>query len=69
MTERSSPPTSSPGSPPQAEEELRFTLRGSVYLFSLIDEARARRPGKISRNTWILEAITEKLMREQKSSW
>jgi hypothetical protein len=46
---------------------LRFTLRGSYYLFSLIDQARSRRPGKISRNTWILEAITEKLKKEQES--
>lgn len=67
MTVRPFSPPSSPGSPPDGEDELRFTLRGSVYLFSLIDKARGRRPGKISRNTWILEAITEKLMREQQS--
>ena len=51
--------------PPLDEDEARFTLRGSFYLFSLIDKARGLRPGKISRNTWILEAITEKLKKEQ----
>ena len=29
-----------------------------------LDAARRRRPGFVSRNTWILEAITEKLQRE-----
>ncbi len=54
-----------PGKEPHDEDEVRFTLRGSHYLFSLIDRARGRRPGKISRNTWVLEAITEKLKKEQ----
>ena len=30
-----------------------------------IDTARLRRAGSISRNTWITEAIAEKLAREQ----
>lgn len=54
-----------PPPPPHDEDEVRFTLRGAHYLFSLIDEARVRRPGKISRNTWILEAVTEKLKKER----
>ncbi len=54
-----------PPPPPHDEDEVRFTLRGAHYLFSLIDEARGRRPGKISRNTWILEAVTEKLKKER----
>ncbi len=58
------PPAATPVVP-HDEDEVRFTLRGSFYLFSLIDRARGRRPGKISRNTWILEAITEKLKKEQ----
>ncbi len=66
MTSRlpSKPPTPS-GRGPHPEDEVRFTLRSSHYVFTLIDEARGRRPGKISRNTWILEAITEKLKKEQ----
>jgi len=52
---------------PRDEDEVRFTLRGSHYLFSLIDRARSQRPGKISRNTWILEAITERLKKEQET--
>lgn len=45
-------------------EEVRFTLRAPRFLFSRIDGSRRARPGYISRNTWILEAITEKLQRE-----
>ncbi|MGF7162464.1 hypothetical protein FHS85_004118 [Rhodoligotrophos appendicifer] len=66
MTSRLPPklPVRSPPAP-HPEDEVRFTLRASHYLFTLIDQARSRRPGKISRNTWILEAITEKLKKEQ----
>lgn len=45
-------------------EEVRFTLRAPRFLFSKIDASRRGRPGHVSRNTWILEAITEKLQRE-----
>jgi hypothetical protein len=45
-------------------EEVRFTLRAPRFLFSRIDGSRRNRPGHVSRNTWILEAITEKLQRE-----
>jgi hypothetical protein len=33
-------------------------------MFDAIDEARSARPGSVSRNTWIAEAIEEKLARE-----
>ncbi|MHB1219076.1 MAG: hypothetical protein ACYC1L_12865 [Alphaproteobacteria bacterium] len=46
------------------EEEIRFTLRAPRYVFSRVDALRRQRPGHVSRNTWILEAITEKLQRE-----
>jgi hypothetical protein len=42
----------------------RINLRLSAETFALIDAARAGRPGNVSRNTWITEAIAEKLMRE-----
>lgn len=32
-----------------------------------VDDARSKRPGKISRNTWITEAILEKLERIEKN--
>jgi metal-responsive CopG/Arc/MetJ family transcriptional regulator len=44
----------------------RQSLRLEQYLWKAIDEMCKQRPGKISRNTWITEAITEKLEREQK---
>jgi hypothetical protein len=47
-----------------ALEEVRFTLRAPQFVFSQIDAARRVRPGFVSRNTWILEAITERLQRE-----
>jgi hypothetical protein len=42
----------------------RTSLRLSAETFALIDKARARRVGNVSRNTWIAEAIQEKLTRE-----
>lgn len=41
----------------------RINLRLSADTFEAIDAARAARPGAISRNTWITEAIEEKLAR------
>lgn len=46
------------------KEKDRINLRLSPEIFAAIDEARADRPGSISRNTWITEAIQEKLSRE-----
>jgi hypothetical protein len=33
-------------------------------MFGAIDNARSMRPGNVSRNTWIAEAIEEKLARD-----
>ncbi|QLA17219.1 hypothetical protein GD605_14545 [Desulfolutivibrio sulfoxidireducens] len=42
----------------------RINLRLSPGVFALIDQARSTRLGNVSRNTWIAEAIQEKLARE-----
>ena len=42
----------------------RINLRLTPEVFSLVDRARAKRHGSVSRNTWIAEAIQEKLSRE-----
>lgn len=41
------------------------TLRLDQGIGARIDRARIRRPGNISRNTWITEAILEKLERDE----
>ncbi|MFC3068820.1 hypothetical protein [Phenylobacterium soli] len=45
----------------------RINLRLPVETFEAIDESRALRPGSVSRNTWITEAIEEKLARDRAS--
>lgn len=42
----------------------RLNLRLPQETVEAIDSARARRIGNVSRNTWITEAIQEKLNRE-----
>ncbi|MCR5876890.1 hypothetical protein LRS10_23670 [Phenylobacterium sp. J426] len=42
----------------------RINLRLSAATFAAVDECRAARPGSVSRNTWIAEAIEEKLARD-----
>jgi metal-responsive CopG/Arc/MetJ family transcriptional regulator len=42
----------------------RTSLRLESELVALMDQARAKRVGVVSRNTWIAEAIQEKLSRE-----
>lgn len=42
----------------------RINLRLPPETFRAIDERRERRAGSVSRNTWIAEAITEKLAKE-----
>ena len=42
----------------------RINLRLDPETFEATDAVRAKRPGNISRNTWITEAIQEKLARE-----
>lgn len=53
-----------PSKPPTVRDLDRINLRLSAETFALIDTARADRLGNISRNTWITEAIAEKLARE-----
>ena len=43
----------------------RINLRLAGHIFAAIDGACAVRPGNVSRNTWIAEAIAEKLTRER----
>jgi predicted HicB family RNase H-like nuclease len=43
----------------------RLNLRLPGETFEAIDAARQARPGNISRNTWITEAVEEKLTRER----
>lgn len=47
-----------------SENLNRTNLRLSAEALAAIDCARALRPGSVSRNTWIVEAIYEKLSRE-----
>jgi predicted HicB family RNase H-like nuclease len=42
----------------------RINLRLPAATFEAIDELRATRSGQISRNTWITEAVEEKLARD-----
>jgi predicted HicB family RNase H-like nuclease len=42
----------------------RINLRLSPETFTAIDQSRAARPGHVSRNTWLTEAVAEKLARE-----
>lgn len=47
------------------DDRGRQSLRLDPEVWTAIDMARLRRAGSISRNTWITEAIAEKLAREQ----
>jgi hypothetical protein len=51
---------------PQAEapKDVRFTLQIPGLLCQQLDEVRRRRPGKISRHQWVLEAIAKEIQRE-----
>ncbi len=43
----------------------RINLRLAGETFEAIDSSRQARPGNVSRNTWIAEAIDEKLARDR----
>jgi hypothetical protein len=43
----------------------RTNLRLAGDTFAQIDKACAARPGNVSRNTWIAEAVEEKLARDR----
>jgi predicted HicB family RNase H-like nuclease len=45
--------------------EPTVNVRIPVHLLTRLDALRTKRTGKISRNTWILEAIEDKIEREQ----
>jgi hypothetical protein len=47
------------------DDRSRQSLRLDREVCTAIDTARLHRAGTISRNSWITEAITEKLAREQ----
>ena len=56
---------SSAGSQKENEAKERiFNLRVPESLVEQVDTLRKRRAGKISRNTWILEAIEDRIKRE-----
>jgi hypothetical protein len=42
----------------------RCSLRLPKQVFASIETARAKRPGYLSRNSWIAEAIRDKLRKE-----
>jgi metal-responsive CopG/Arc/MetJ family transcriptional regulator len=50
--------------PPSAQ---RFNIRLAPDVLLAVDAARERRAGTVSRNTWIAEAVAEKLAREQQA--
>ena len=56
--------TSSTSQEENQEKERIFNLRVPESLVAKVDALRKRRSGKISRNTWILEAIEDKVERE-----
>jgi hypothetical protein len=43
----------------------RINLRLPAETFEAIDAARGARPGNVSRNTWITEAVEEKLAHDR----
>jgi metal-responsive CopG/Arc/MetJ family transcriptional regulator len=43
----------------------RFNMRLPKPVLRAVDEARLKRPGSISRNSWIAEAISDKLKHEE----
>jgi hypothetical protein len=47
------------------DDRARQNLRLNPDMWTAIDVARLHRPGSVSRNTWISEAIVEKLARGQ----
>jgi hypothetical protein len=57
-----------PGMPTATlDNRARQSLRLDPKVWSQIDVARRKRPGNVSRNTWITEAILEKVERESRA--
>lgn len=46
--------------------EPTVNVRVPIQLLEQLDELRGERVGKVSRNTWILEAIEDKIKREKR---
>ncbi len=53
--------------PQRSERHAPVVLRIPVDVLAQVDTAVQRRPVRIPRHTWIMEAIVEKLEREQAS--
>ncbi len=49
---------------PKNDNRIRQSVRLDKQLWDGIDRACSERPGSVSRNTWITEAILEKLHRD-----
>jgi hypothetical protein len=47
-----------------SDRRLRQSLRLEQGIWDAIDSARSKRAGSISRNTWITEAILDRLARD-----
>jgi hypothetical protein len=52
----------------KVDDRGRQSLRLESAIWAAIDQARGRRPGNISRTTWITEAIMEKLRAESQAA-
>lgn len=48
-----------------SEKRLRQSLRLDESIWQAIDESCAKRPSNISRDTWIAEAIRDRLAQER----
>lgn len=46
------------------DDRTRQNLRLDKHVWAAIDIARLKRAGNVSRNTWITEAVLEKIARE-----
>jgi len=53
-----------PANPDAIRELDRINLRLSPETFEAIDASRNARPCRLSRNTWIAEAIEQRLLRD-----
>ena len=49
---------------PGAPKKVRFTLELPGDLCQALDELRRRRPGKISRHQWVVEAVAQRIQRD-----
>lgn len=58
-------PAKSPKKAPKPEKKIPVQLRLPQNLIDMIDDHRDKRMVRLSRHTWFLEAIAEKLKREK----